>query len=136
MSFTGKVGDTYIRDDAGGSHPCIILTEPNGYGKIVVINITELRPYKEQTCTFSPRDDKQFFKKRSTVLYSGAKLINQLKMMEHIKRNSHLVYPFCQQHILNQIIIGAFCSDNTPQIIIKELQKQYPDYYDAYFIER
>lgn len=55
--------------------------------------------------------------------------------MRHIKRHLKLIWPHCQPHILEKIIIGAFISINTPGKIIKELQKQYPDYYEAHYSE-
>jgi hypothetical protein len=135
MAFTGKIGDTYIRDDSGGGHPCIILTEPNNDGKIVVVNISELRAYKEQTVTFAPRDDRHFFKKRSTIIYEKAKFVDHGKLVRHIKRNPRKVWPYCQPHIQERVVRGAFLSRNTPGKIIKALRVQYPEEYEMYYEE-
>ena len=67
MPFSGKIGDTLRLRDTGARHRCIILTNHNNDGNVVILNFTTAKHF-EWSVTFSPRDNRKLFDMESLIM--------------------------------------------------------------------
>jgi hypothetical protein len=128
MPFTGKVGDTLYLSDSGGHHRYIILTQPNKNNKVVLVNFTSKKYWKEWIVTFNPSEDKALFKQKTTVNYADAQIVSVDKLIRRAKARPKSEYLFCSNMHTSRIIAGAFQSTLIPNEVLDELTRHYPQY--------
>jgi len=131
MPFTGKIGDTLRLTDVGGHHRYVILTKPDINGNVVIANFTSAKYWKEWLVTFTQRDDKQLFDRKTTVNYADAHILPVNTLIDEAKRKPR-DYEFCTENHVRRIVIGAFQSQHTPIGILEGLRIQYPNEYERY----
>lgn len=131
MSFTCKVGDTLFLSDIGGSHRYLIITNPNSAGNVVLVNFTSAKYWKEWLVTFSPRDDKGLFDRKTTVNYADARICPAERLRKEAQKRPRS-YEFCAENHVKRIVIGALQSRHTPIEVLRELKTQYPIEYKKY----
>jgi len=135
VPFTCKIGDTLRLSDRGGSHHYVILTKPNSDGNVVIVNFTAARYWKEWKVYFTKKDNKKLFSKKTTVNYADARIISAKESLSIASHNSKSKddYNYCDENIIEKIVIGAFQSQFTPIEIIVELSNQYPNEYERHY---
>jgi hypothetical protein len=124
MPFTGKVGDTLRLNDIGGGHRYVILTKPNINGNVVIVSFTSARYWKEWLVTFTTKDNRRLFSKKTTVNYTAARILPVERLINKATRKPK-DYRFCSENHIKRIVIGAFQSQLTPIEILEELKIQY-----------
>jgi len=135
MAFSAKVGETfYLKDNPNSpSHLYVILTQPDNKGKVVVANFTSAKLGKQRHVLFTPRDDGRLFNKDTTVQYTDARLMDREILIKHVKDDPNKVGIDCPMDIVRGVVIGAFKAKQSPNKVLKELEKQYPDLYKKYY---
>src|SRR5438477_10864490 len=95
-------------------HPWTIISAPElDAENVVIVNFTELRDYKDQSCIVQPGEHPTITKP-SCINYPKARLLTNAQL-ENAKRLKalELVAPLSPE-LLERIRIGAMCSDGMP----------------------
>jgi len=135
MAFSAKVGETfYLKDNLDSHrHLYVVLTWPDNKGKVVVANFTSAKFGKQKYVLFTPRDDGRLFKKDTTVEYTDASLVDREKLIKHVKDDPNNYGIDCPMDIVREVVAGAFRAKQSPNKVLKELEKQYPELYKKYY---
>lgn len=136
MPFDCKVGDTVHINDYGGGHRCVVLTNPNKSGSVVIVNFTSAKGRVSDGKTFTSSDDRNLFKVPTVVPYKRAKLFPVTSLRDEVNRKDVVSdYKLCPPNIMAQIIKDAFKSQFTKGDVIEELKTYYPKEYEQYYDE-
>ena len=134
MPFCCRVGDSIFLNDKGGGHRYVVISEPNQYKCVVIVNFTTASGSIDRTVTFTRSDDKNLFDHPTNVNFKLARIISTEKLICEANRQDTVNhYISCSVDIVKRIVIGAFQSQFTPIEIIEELGIQYPDYYNKHY---
>ena len=129
MAFTGKVGDACkLKDTPPFTSLYIIVTNPNTKGDVVVMRFVTPIYGKQTYVMFSPRHS-TLFAGNKTVAYTDAKLLSQQTLISHAEKNPQNTVCF-DADIVRDVVIGAFCAEQSENGILEKLNEQYPDLYE------
>jgi hypothetical protein len=129
MHYIPKVGDVVFIMDPGGGHACIILTEPNTDGCVVIVNFTKTEHCPDKTTVFT-HSDSALFDFPTAANYRYASIISVRTLNIAVKRTD-VMMPRRGNHpnLLARTINGALASQFTSGEIKAELRSQYPAGY-------
>ena len=121
-------GDTVLMPKYADATPhlWILLTEPDGNGDVVIVNVTSLKNHPDQT-TILRVGDHSYIKHDSVVLYADARIVSAIPIVDGLKMNIPLFRKLdpCSDELLNRICKGVFASDFTPNKVINFCSKQW-----------
>jgi hypothetical protein len=127
MPYSCKVGDSFYlkTDNSNISHRHVIITSRNNGGNVVLVNFTSFHIKKECCVIFYPKDCRDLFEHSTTIAYGRAQLLFGDGLSKFANNN----YRYCESHIVNEIIKGAFLSSELAPYILEEIKRQYPEIY-------
>ena len=117
--------------DIWGGHRYVVLTKPNNDGKVVIVNFTSVRDWKDCPVIFRPKDNKSLFGHLTTISCSDATIVSVASLVNEAQDNPK-DYLFCSPRNTQKAIIGTLESQLTPMEILDELGTQYPTEYAKY----
>lgn len=122
-----KRGDAVAMPKPGRvtSHLWIILTDLDGDGKVVIVNVTSLRPDTADKTTVLRAGDHPFIKHDSVVYYADARFADANQIEAGLGMNSPLFvqHPSCSELLIKRISEGLLTSEFTPNGIVAYCQK-------------
>lgn len=121
-----KCGDAiYTPKFSGGTpHLWIIVTEPNGHGEVVMVNVTSWRVDSDQTVIVSPGEHHRITH-RSVVFYQDARTANAEAIRRGVEAGICVQCDVCSQELLSRIQEGLKKSKFTPRKIIDFCEKSW-----------
>lgn len=80
-----EAGDTFrFTGPTADKHPWIVISDPQACpGQVLLVNMTEWRSDKEQTCILNPADCPGIVEKNSCIYYAGSRVHSDLHL-EHL----------------------------------------------------
>ena len=93
-------GDTVLMPKYSDATPhlWILLTEPDGNGDVVIVNVTSLKNHPDQT-TILKIGDHSYIKHDSVVLYADARIVSAIPIVDGLKMN----FPYSENLIRVQM---------------------------------
>jgi hypothetical protein len=103
-------------------HLWIVLTDPDGNGEFLAVNLTGFELYKDATVVLD--SGHPFIKKKTVVQYSDAQKFSVSNIDWIIRRGNGMSKEPCSPELLAKVRNGIIDSDDTPQDMQEYLKQR------------
>ena len=110
-----NLGDTFLNQALDTpEHLWIVASLPTTDGQVAIVNLTTCRPGCDETCLVRIGDH-PFVRRDSVVAYQHAKLVEQSKLQDWVKKGYCRRMVPTSKALLARVQQGALQSPHTPQ---------------------
>lgn len=127
MTFKGLVGELFFLDDENQGHFWIVLTPPDEFQLVAIVNFTGREHGEEQTIWIQPSDC-AYLTKPSTLRFSQSRLIHNTRLSQIANGKDFI----CDRILVDRIVYAAFDSEFIPLKCQRFLEAQYPKLFEKY----
>ena len=117
-----KAGDTFLRPARSThnekQHLWIVITDPNTENKVLIVNITSLKSWQDQTVILN-RGEHPFITEPSCVFYREAEIVDNSKLDQAESMGAIAKRECCSESVINLIRSGVVASPQTRRVIKK-----------------
>lgn len=111
-----NVGDTFLRPahpmPGEKQHLWIIITSPNPENQVLIVNITSLKPWQDQTVILNSGEH-PFITQQSCVFYREAEIVDNSRLDEAEEKGAIVKRESCSERLIALIRDGLAASPHT-----------------------
>jgi len=117
-----KAGDTFLRPahstQSERQHLWIVVTNPNAENNVLIVNITSLKSWQDQTVILN-KGEHPFITEPSCVFYREAEIVDNLKLDQAERMGAIVRRECCSESVMNLVRNGLVASPQTKRVIKK-----------------
>lgn len=117
-----KVGDTFLRPARSTlserQHLWIVATDPNNEDKVLIVNITSLKSWQDQTVILS-KGEHPFITEPSCVFYREAEIVDNAKLDQAVRAGAIAKRECCSKSVIDLVRSGVIASPQTKRVVKK-----------------